>query len=84
MFPLRPITLVFGANGSGKSSFIHSLLWLKDTWETGNPDVHQPRSAGTSVDLGGFRQFRFKGETLLPASCLILPISVSKQEVLSR
>jgi hypothetical protein len=61
-FPLRPITLVFGPNGSGKSSLIHSLLWQKDAWETGNPDVHQPSSAGSSVDLGGFRQFRFKGD----------------------
>lgn len=59
---LRPITLVFGPNGSGKSSLLHSLLWLRDVWESGNPDVHLTGIAGSAVDLGGFRQFRFKGD----------------------
>lgn len=35
-FPLRPITLIFGANSSGKSTILNSLLLLKQT-ETESP-----------------------------------------------
>lgn len=56
--PLRPITLVFGANSAGKSSLIHSLLLARNAHETGEMDV-RPGSAiaGDSVDLGGFYQY---------------------------
>jgi hypothetical protein len=55
--PIKPITLIFGANSSGKSSLIHSLLLAHHALAHGNVDVHQPRLAGQSVDLGGFREF---------------------------
>lgn len=55
--PLRPLTLIFGANSSGKSSILHSLLLARDAQETGNLDVHRTNVGGDSVDLGGFRQF---------------------------
>jgi hypothetical protein len=55
--PIRPLTLIFGANSSGKSSIIHSLLLANHALANGNFDVHQPRLAGESVDLGGFREF---------------------------
>jgi AAA15 family ATPase/GTPase len=54
---LRPLTLIFGANSSGKSSLLHSLLLARDAEETGNLDVHRTHVGGDSVDLGGFRQF---------------------------
>ena len=31
--PIRPLTLIFGANSSGKSSIFQSLLLLKQTLE---------------------------------------------------
>ncbi len=55
--PLRPLTLIFGANSSGKSSILHSLLLARDAEETGNLDVYRTHVGGDSVDLGGFRQF---------------------------
>jgi len=36
--PIRPITLIFGANSSGKSSIIQSLLLLKQTIDRCIPD----------------------------------------------
>jgi len=56
--PLRPITLVFGANSAGKSSLIHALLLARNAHDTGELDV-RPGSAiaGDSVDLGGFGQY---------------------------
>lgn len=33
--PMKPITLVFGANSSGKSSILQSLLLLKQTLNEG-------------------------------------------------
>ena len=56
-FPIRPITLIFGANSAGKSSLIHSLLMACHASETGELDVHRTRVGGESVDLGGFRQY---------------------------
>lgn len=55
-FPLRPITLIFGPNSSGKSSLLQSLMYLDDVMENGDPDVIFPRAGKGKVDLGGFRQ----------------------------
>lgn len=52
--PLKPITLVFGPNSAGKSSILHSLLWLQHGLATGELDVHT--TLRTKVDLGGFDQ----------------------------
>jgi hypothetical protein len=55
--PIRPLTLIFGANSAGKSSLIHSLLLACHVSETGELDIHRTRVGGESVDLGGFRQY---------------------------
>ena len=55
--PIKPLTLIFGANSSGKSSIVHSLLLANHAGESGNFDVHQPRLAGGVVDLGGFASY---------------------------
>ena len=55
--PIRPLTLIYGANSSGKSSILHSLILARHAQETGNLDIHRTTIGGESVDLGGFRQF---------------------------
>lgn len=55
--PIKPLTLIFGANSSGKSSIIQSLLLAHHGMETGDFNVHQPRLAGDMADLGGFDNF---------------------------
>ena len=55
--PIRPLTLIFGANSSGKSSIFQSLLLLKQTLE----EAKNPKTAllpkGSLVDLGTYRDF---------------------------
>lgn len=60
--PIRPLTLIYGANSSGKSSILHSLLLARHVHETGDLDVHLTNAGGESVDLGGFRQYVYKRE----------------------
>ena len=55
--PLRPLTLIFGANSSGKSSLIHGLLLAQHAFETGDLDATRTEIGGDSVDFGGFRQY---------------------------
>lgn len=55
--PIRPLTLIFGANSAGKSSIIHSLLLARHAFETGELDAHRTTVGGDSVDLGGFHQY---------------------------
>lgn len=55
--PIRPLTLIYGANSSGKSSILHSLILARHAQETGNLDVHRTNVGGEAVDFGGFRQF---------------------------
>src|SRR6266536_1728082 len=61
--PLRPITLIFGANSAGKSSFIHSLALAheaqfgREKRGRARLDVHHTDVGGNAIDLGGFRQY---------------------------
>ena len=61
--PIRPLTLIFGANSSGKSSIFQSLLLLKQTLE----EAKNPNTAllpkGSLVDLGTYRDFVHQHET---------------------
>ncbi len=55
--PLRPITLIFGANSAGKSSLIHALALAHHAVETGELDTQRTQIGGEAIDLGGFRQY---------------------------
>ncbi len=55
--PVKPITLIFGANSAGKSSIIHSLALLHEALHTGELDISRTKVGGSSIDLGGFRQY---------------------------
>jgi predicted ATPase len=55
--PVKPITLIFGANSAGKSSIIHSLALAHEAIRTGELDLFRTDLGGSSVDLGGFRQY---------------------------
>lgn len=60
--PVRPLTLIYGANSSGKSSVLHSLVLARHAQETGDLNVYRTNVGGESVDLGGFRQYVHKHE----------------------
>ena len=62
LIPVRPLTLIYGANSSGKSSILHSLILARHAQETGDLDVHRTNVGGESVDLGGFRQYVHRRE----------------------
>ena len=61
--PIRPLTLIFGANSSGKSSIFQSMLLLKQTLE----EAKNPNTAllpkGSLVDLGTYSDFVHRHET---------------------
>ena len=58
--PIRPLTLIFGPNSSGKSSIIHSLLLARHAIETGELDVYRTNIGGEAVDLSGFGQYVYR------------------------
>ncbi len=66
--PIRPLTLIFGANSSGKSSIIHSLLLARHALETGNWSVHRTAQGGDSMDLGGFGAYVRRHDLATPVT----------------
>ncbi len=58
--PIKPITLLYGANSSGKSSAIHALLLLDHISHTSEIDVQFTRLGGEIVDLGRVSHFIHK------------------------
>lgn len=61
--PIKPLTLIFGANSAGKSSLLHGLLAGSHALKTGDLNVMQTGIGGDMVDLGGFAQFVHRGKT---------------------
>jgi predicted ATPase len=51
--PLKPLTLILGANNAGKSSLLHSILLLAQTVED-RVSTQPLVTSGAFVDLGGF------------------------------
>jgi len=60
--PVRPLTLIFGANSAGKSSVLHGLLLARHALDSGELDVTRTDIGGDSVDLGGFQQYVHRRE----------------------
>lgn len=57
---LKPITLLYGPNSSGKSSIIHSLLYLHELARGSNKkDVYRTTLGEEFVDLGGFENYAY-------------------------
>lgn len=57
--PIKPITLIFGANSSGKSCILQSLLMFKQTLQERRDPNISLLPKGNFVDLGSFREFIF-------------------------
>lgn len=54
--PIRPITLLFGGNSSGKTTVLHALLYLRELLERQNADADRVIGGGLEVHFGGFHQ----------------------------
>jgi hypothetical protein len=57
--PIKPITLVFGPNSAGKSSFIQSLALAHEACRMPDRtlDIHHTQLGGRAIELGGFQQY---------------------------
>ena len=55
--PIRPLTLIYGPNSSGKSSLLQAIALAHEANRTGIVDTKKTELAGESIDLGGFRQY---------------------------
>ncbi|MDC3284689.1 DUF3696 domain-containing protein [Opitutales bacterium] len=58
LLDIKPITLIYGKNSSGKSSIFHSLLYLHELARSGlTKDVFRTNLGEEFVDLGGFGNY---------------------------
>ncbi|WP_412500306.1 AAA family ATPase [Shewanella chilikensis] len=53
--PLAPITLLFGANSTGKSTVLHAMLCLYEVVVNRNFDPVYSAVTGEQLWLGGFK-----------------------------
>lgn len=65
--PVKPITLLFGPNSSGKSSILQSILMLKQTLEETKVSMEEAKASNVSllpkgniIDLGSYKEFVHK------------------------
>ncbi|MFC1585744.1 DUF3696 domain-containing protein [Fibrobacterota bacterium] len=52
--PIRPITLLFGANSAGKSTVIQAIHYFRELLLNKNVDADRTDLGGEFLDLGGF------------------------------
>lgn len=60
--PLRPITLLFGANSAGKSTILHAIHFVRELLERNNANPDRTLQGGEAIEMGGFRNLVHKHE----------------------
>jgi len=60
VLPLKAVTVLFGPNSAGKSSFIHAFLFSQINLALALSDIHEIPISDDIIDLGGFRQFVYR------------------------
>ena len=55
--PIKPITLLFGANSAGKSTIMQAMHYAREIIERNNPNADKTAQGGEAIDLGGFCNF---------------------------
>ncbi len=58
--PIKPITLLFGANSAGKSTIMQALHYVGEILERQNVDAGRTARGGSGIDLGGFAELVHK------------------------
>jgi predicted ATPase len=58
--PLRPITLLFGANSAGKSTILHAFHFVRELLERNNANPDRTLQGGEAIEMGGFRNLVHK------------------------
>jgi len=58
--PLKPITLLFGANSAGKSTILQAIHYVREILDRQNLDAGKTIAGGECIDLGGFAEFVHK------------------------
>src|SRR5829696_397082 len=53
--PIKPLTILFGANSIGKSTIIQAVHYAREILERNNLDPDRTIAGGSAVDLGGFK-----------------------------
>lgn len=53
--PIRPITLLFGANSAGKSTILHTLQYAFEVLVNNNLNADVVERGGNALNLGGFK-----------------------------
>ena len=55
--PIRPLTLLFGANSAGKTTVLHALLYLRELLERQNADADRVIVVRTSTSVVSANSF---------------------------
>lgn len=78
-FTKKPITLIYGPNSVGKSSLLHSQIYLDYLRKAKLPtlDLLETYFAGDKLDLGGFETFKHKHDASSP---LVFELDITEQE----
>ena len=58
--PLRPITLLFGANSAGKSTILQAIHYVRELLDRNNANPDQTLLGGEAIEMGGFRNLVHK------------------------
>ena len=77
--PLRPITLLFGANNAGKSTVLLSLLYLREIVENQDCDPEVAKFE-SSIEFGGFGNMAHIDERGFRSNMIRIGCRVSLQE----
>ena len=77
--PLKPITLIFGPNSAGKSSALHSLLWMHHAVHQGQIDFRFPEAGGGRVDLGSFSRLLHRSDD--KRKCIEVELLIGKDNL---